>query len=81
VRVDTCGDFISSHCHCEIKVIMMLSNNIAVVLYEVLHVLLVVGLERRTVILIVCFICMIALVLNFACDQVVFLRIVFSLVA
>jgi hypothetical protein len=60
---------------------MMLSNNIAVVLYEVLHVLLVVGLERRTVILIVCFICMIALVLNFACDQVVFLRIVFSLVA
>jgi hypothetical protein len=60
---------------------MMLSNNIVVVLYEVLHVLSVVGLERRTIILIVCFICMVALVLNFASGQVVFLRIMLSLVA
>jgi hypothetical protein len=60
---------------------MMLSSNIAAVLYEVLHVLSVIGLECRTVILIVCFICMVALVLNFACDQVVFLLIVLSLVA
>jgi hypothetical protein len=60
---------------------MMLSSNIAAVLYEVLHVLSVIGLECRAVILIVCFICMVALVLNFACDQVVFLLIVLSLVA
>jgi hypothetical protein len=60
---------------------MMLSSNIAAVLYEVLHVLSVIGLECRTVILIVCFICMVALVLNFACNQVVFLLIVLSLVA
>jgi hypothetical protein len=81
VRVDTCGDFICYHCHCGIKVMMMLSSNIAAVLYEVLHVLSVIGLECRTVILIVCFICMVALVLNFACNQVVFLLIVLSLVA
>jgi hypothetical protein len=60
---------------------MVLSSNIAAVLYEVLHVLSVVGLERRTIILIICFICMVALVLNFACDHVVFLQIIISLVA
>jgi hypothetical protein len=31
----------------EIKVMMMLSSNIAAILYEVLHVLSVIGLERR----------------------------------
>jgi hypothetical protein len=46
---------------------MMLSSNITTVLFNVLHVLSVVRLECRTVILIVCFICMVALVLNFAC--------------
>jgi hypothetical protein len=80
VRVDTCGDFIFYHYHCGNKIMMMLSINIVAVLYGVLHVLSVVGLERRTIILIVCFICMIALVLNFACDKVVFLQIVLSLV-
>jgi hypothetical protein len=79
MRVDTYGYFIFYRCHCGIKVMMMLSNNIATVFYEVLHVLSVVGLECRTVILIVCFIYMVALVLNFVCDQVVFLRIMLSL--
>jgi hypothetical protein len=79
MRVDTCADFICYHYHCGIKVMMILSSNIAAVLYEVLHVLSVIGLERRTVIFIVCFICIVALVLNFACDQVIFLQIVLSL--
>jgi hypothetical protein len=60
---------------------MMLSSIIAAILYEVLHVLSVIGLVRRTIILIVWFIFMAALVLNLACDQVVFLWIVLSLVA
>jgi hypothetical protein len=47
---------------------MILTSNIEAVLYEVLHVLSVAGIERWTVILIVCFIYMVALVLNFACD-------------
>jgi hypothetical protein len=81
VRVGTCGDFICHHCHYGIKVMMMLSSIIAAILYEVLHVLLVIGLVRRTIILIVWFIFMVALVLNLACDQVVFLWIVLSLVA
>jgi hypothetical protein len=81
VRVGTCGDFICHYCYCGINVMMMLSSIIAAVLYEVLHVLSVVGLVCRTVILIVWFTCMVALVLNFACDQMVFLRIVLSLVA
>jgi hypothetical protein len=68
MRVDACGYFICYHCHCGIEVMMMLSSNITVILFDVLRVLLVVGLGRRTVILIVYFICMVALVLNFACD-------------
>jgi hypothetical protein len=48
---------------------------------EVSLVLPVVGLECRIILLVICFICMVALVLSFACDQVVFLRIVLSLVA
>jgi hypothetical protein len=61
----------------EIKVMMILSSNIAAVLYEVLHVLS----GWSVVIPIVCFICMVALVLNLVCDQVVFLQIMLSLVA
>jgi hypothetical protein len=68
MRVDACGYFICYHCYCGIEVMMMLSSNITVILFDVLRVLLVVGLGRRTVILIVYFICMVALVLNFACD-------------
>jgi hypothetical protein len=81
MRVDACEYFICYHCHCGIEVMMMLSSNITAVLFNMLHVLSVVGLECRTVILIVCFICMVALVLNFACYQVVLLRIVLSHVA
>jgi hypothetical protein len=68
MRVDTCGDFICYLCHCGINAMMILTSNIEAVLYEVLHVLSVAGFERWTVILIVCFIYMVALVLNFACD-------------
>jgi hypothetical protein len=45
---------------------LMLSSNIAIVLVVVSPVLLVVRLECRAVSLIVCFICMVALVLSFA---------------
>jgi hypothetical protein len=81
MRVDTCEDFICYNCHCGIRGMMILSSNSVAVLYEVLHVLSIAGLECRTIILLVCFIYMVALVLNFPCDQVVFLQIMLSLVA
>jgi predicted MFS family arabinose efflux permease len=57
---------------------MMLSSNISTVLVVVSPVLLVDGLERRTVLLVTCIIFMVGVVLRFACDQVVLLRIVLS---
>jgi hypothetical protein len=47
---------------------MMLCSSVAAVLVVVSPVLLVVGLECRTISLNVCFIFMVALVLCFACD-------------
>jgi hypothetical protein len=41
----------------------------------------VVCLEHRIVLIVDCFMCMVALVLSFSCDQVVFIRITLSLVA
>jgi hypothetical protein len=60
---------------------MMLSSNIVAVLVVVSHVLPVIRLEHRTVSLVVYFIFIVALVLCFACDKMVLLRIIFSLVA
>jgi hypothetical protein len=60
---------------------MMLNSNIIAVLVAVSPVLPVIGLEHRTVSLIVYFIFMIALVLCFACDKMALLQIIFSLVA
>jgi hypothetical protein len=65
--------FIRYHCHCGMKVIMMLSSNIAAVLFVVLTVLLVIGLGHRNVLLIICFMCMIILVLRITYGQVVLL--------
>jgi hypothetical protein len=69
------------HRHCGIKVMMMLNSTIASVLVVVSLVLPLIGLERRTVSLIVCFTFMVALMLSFACDQMVLLQTVLSLVA
>jgi hypothetical protein len=63
------------------KVIMMLSSSIAAVLFVVLSVLPVVGWERRIVVLVDCFMCMVVLVLRIAYGQVVLLRTVLNFVA
>jgi hypothetical protein len=60
---------------------MMLSSNIAAVLVVWSPVLPVIGLEHSTVSLVVSSIFVISLVLSFACDQVVLLQIILSLVA
>jgi hypothetical protein len=60
---------------------MMLSSNIAAVMVVMSPVLLIVGLEHRTISLIVSSIFVVALVPSFACDQVVPLWIILSLVA
>jgi hypothetical protein len=73
--------FIRYHCHCGIKVIMMLSNNMAGVLFVVLTVLPVIALRRRNILLIVYFVCMVVLVLRFTYGQVVLLWIMLNLVA
>jgi hypothetical protein len=44
-------------------------------------ILAVIGLECRIILLLVFFICMVAQVLRFACDQLVFLQIMLRLVA
>jgi hypothetical protein len=73
--------FIRYHRHCGMKVIMMLSSSIAAVLFVVLSVLPVVGWERRIVVLVDCFMCMVVLVLRIAYGQVVLLRTVLNFVA
>jgi hypothetical protein len=79
--VDGCRIFIHYHCHYGMKVIMMLSSNIAAVLFVVLIVLSVIGLGRRNVFLIVCFMCMVVLVLRITYGQVVLLWIILVFVA
>jgi hypothetical protein len=63
------------------KVIMMLSSNIAAILFVVLIVLPVIGLGRRNVLLIVYFMCMVVLVLRTTYGQVVLLWIMLNFVA
>jgi hypothetical protein len=79
-NLDVCRIFICYHCYCEIKVIKMGSNSIAVVGWRGLF-LPVVGWERRIVILVDYFMCMIVLVLRIAYGQVVLLRTVLNFVA
>jgi hypothetical protein len=79
--VDGCRIFICYHSHCGIKVMMVLSSSIAVVLFVMLTVLPVIGLGRRNILLIVCFMCMVVLVLIITYGQLVLLWIVFNIVA
>jgi hypothetical protein len=60
---------------------MMLSSNIAAILVVMSPVLPVIRFEHRAASLVVSSIFVVALVLSFACDQVVLLRIILSLVA
>jgi hypothetical protein len=60
---------------------MMLSSNIAAVLFVVLIVLLVIGLGRRNVLLIIYFMCMVGLVMRITYGQVVLLWIMLNFVA
>jgi hypothetical protein len=73
--------FIRYHHHCGMKVIMMLSSNIDAVLFVVLIVLPVIGLGRRNVLLVVCFMCMVVLMLRITYGQVVLLWIMLNLVS
>jgi hypothetical protein len=50
---------------------MVLSSSIAAVLFEMLTVLPVIGLGRRNVLLIVCFFCMVVLILRITYGQLV----------
>jgi hypothetical protein len=67
-------------CYCGIKVIKMRSNSVAVVGWRGLF-LPVIGWERRIIVLVDCFMCMIVLVLRIAYGQVVLLRTVLNFVA
>jgi hypothetical protein len=72
--------FVCYHFICAIKVIKMRSNSVAAVGWRGLF-LPVVGWERRIIILVDCFMCMIVLVLRIAYGQVVLLRIMLNFVA
>jgi hypothetical protein len=60
---------------------MMLISNIDAVLFIVLIVLPVIGLGRRNVLLVVCFMCMVVLMLRITYGQVVLLWIMLNLVS
>jgi hypothetical protein len=73
--------FICYHRHCAIKVMMILSSSNAAALFVVLTMLPVVALERRIILIIDCFMCMVVLVLRITYGQVVLLRTVLNSVA
>jgi hypothetical protein len=79
-NLDVCRIFVCYHCYCGIKVIKMRSNNAAVVGWRGLF-LSVVEWERRIIVLVDCFMCMVVLVLRIAYGQVVLLRTVLNFVA
>jgi hypothetical protein len=72
--------FVCYHFYCGIKIIKMRSNSAAAVGWRGLF-LLVVGWERRIIVLVDCLMCMVVLVLRIAYGQVVLLWTVLSFVA
>jgi hypothetical protein len=78
-NLHVCRVFICYHCYCEIKVMKLRSTSIAAILLKCCLCCRSSELECRTVLLVLCFICMVALMLSFSCNQVVLLRIVLSL--
>jgi hypothetical protein len=76
-NLDVFRIFVCYHCYCGIKVIKMRSNNAAAIGWRVLF-LPVIGWERRIVILVDCFMCMVVLVLRIAYDQMMLLQTVLN---
>jgi hypothetical protein len=79
-NLDVFRTFVWYQCYCGIKVIKIRSNSAAAVGWRGLF-LPVVGSERRIVVLIGCFMCMVVLVLRIAYGQMVLLRTVLNFVA
>ena len=79
-NLDVFRTFVWYQCYCGIKVIKMRSNSAAAVGWRGLF-LPVVGWERRIVVLVDCFMCMVVLVLRITYGQVVLLRTVLNFVA
>jgi hypothetical protein len=80
-NVDVCRIFICYHHHCGIKVMMVLSSSIVVVLFVMVTVLPAIGLGHRNILLIVCFMCVVVLVLRITYGQVVLLWTLLNFVA
>jgi hypothetical protein len=79
-NLDVFRIFVWYHCYCEIKVMKMRSNITTAVCWRGLF-LPVVRWERRIVMLVDCFMCMVVLVLRIVYGQVVLLRTVLNFVA
>jgi hypothetical protein len=79
-NIDVFRIFVWYHCYCGIKVMKMRSSSAAAVCWRGLF-LPIVGWERRIVVLVNCFVCMLVLVLRIAYGQVVLLWIVLNFVA
>jgi hypothetical protein len=79
-NLDVCRIFVYYHCYCGIKVVKMRSNSVAAVGWCGLF-LPVVGWERRIVVFVDCFMCMVVLVLRIAYGNVALLRTVLNFVA
>jgi hypothetical protein len=79
-NLDVFRIFFWYHCYCGIKVMKIRSNSAAAVCWRGLF-LPVVRWERRIVVLVDCFMCMVVLVLRIAYAQVVILRTVLNFVA
>jgi hypothetical protein len=77
--LDVCRIFVCHHCYYGIKIIKIRSNNAATVGWHGLF-LPVIGWERRIVVLVDCFMCMVVLVLKISYGQVVLLRTVLNFV-
>jgi hypothetical protein len=79
-NLDVFRTFLCYHCYCGIKVIKIRSNSAAAIGWRGLF-LPVVGWERRIVVLVDCFMCMVVLMLRIAYGLVVLLRTVLHFVA
>jgi hypothetical protein len=73
-----CRIFICSHCYYGIEIMKLRSNSAAVV-WLAWTALPVIGLGRRNVLLVVCFMCMLVLVLRITYGQVVLLLTILNL--
>jgi hypothetical protein len=80
LNLDVFRTFVWYHCYCGIKVMKMRSNSVAAVCWRGLF-LPFIGWERRIVVLVDCFKCMVVLVLRIFYGQVVLLWAALNFVA